>query len=301
MTLAMPALSPGDEMHVVAPAGPVPGDDLERGLAVLSGWGLRPVSGRHLLARDGYLAGSDAERAEDLTAAFAGDGGVAFARGGYGTTRLLHLLDLPALAARRRLLLGYSDATALGLALSLERPQPHLYGPGIAELGIPQPDHHTGSLEAGLLGRHPGGVQTIQGLRSIRPGQVRAVVMGGCLSLVAALAGTPFMPSMKGRILFLEDVAEAPYRLDRMLTQMVAAGVVEGLSGLILGRFTDCVPHQESPSPTALEVLRSWARDLDVPAVSGLPAGHGPGRVTIPLGVEADLDAGAGTVLFHHQ
>ncbi len=303
MTFSIPALGPGDSIHVVAPAGPVHGEAVKRGMAVLSGWGVSPVAGRHLLERQGYLAGSDEERAADLTAAF-GDTGtcaVAFARGGYGTTRLLPLLDLPGLAARRRLIVGYSDATALGMALSLDRPQPHLYGPGIAELGAQAPDHHEASLEAGLLGRHPGGVQTIQGLQTVRPGHARAVVMGGCLSLMAALAGTPFMPSLRGRILFLEDVGEEPYRLDRMLTQLSAAGVVKGLSALILGRFTGCVPRPEADSPSAEEVLHSWARGLDVPAVAGLPAGHGPGRVTIPLGVEADLDAETGTVAFHHQ
>ena len=138
-------------------------------------------------------------------------------------------------------------------------------------------------------------------LQTIRAGSVRAVVMGGCLSLVAALAGTPFMPSLRGRILFLEDVGEEPYRLDRMLTQLSAAGVIEGLSGLILGRFTGCVPRPGADSPQAGEVLGAWARNLDVPAVCGLPAGHGPGRVTIPLGVEAHLDAEAGSVAFQHQ
>lgn len=303
MTFSMPALGPGDIVHVVAPAGPVPGEAVKHGMSILAGWGLSPVAGRHLLAQEGYLAGSDEERAADLAAAFAGDGtsAVAFARGGFGTTRLLPLLDLPALAARRRLLLGYSDATALGLALSRDHPQPHLYGPGIAELGAPAPDHHAASLQAGLLGQHPGGVQTIQGLQTIRPGHVRAVVMGGCLSLVAALAGTPFMPSLRGRILFLEDVGEEPYRLDRMLTQLSAAGVVEGICALILGRFTGCGPRPGADSLEAPEVLESWARDLDVPAVAGLAAGHGPGRMTIPLGVEADLDAETGTVAFQHR
>lgn len=301
MTCSIPGLKPGDTLHVVAPAGPVDGEDLKRGMAVLSGWGLQPVAGRHLLAREGYLAGSDDQRAADLTKAFAEGHGVAFARGGYGTTRLLPLLDLPFLGSLRRLLLGYSDATALGLALSVDRPQPHLHGPGIAELGVEAPDHDRDSLRAGLLGQHPGGIQTLSGLTEIRPGKVRGVVMGGCLSLVAALAGTPFMPSLKGRILFLEDVGEEPYRLDRMLTQITAAGVIEGLSAILLGRFTGCLPRPGAESPSARQVLQAWALNLGVPAVSGLPAGHGPGRVTIPLGVEADLDAEAGTVRFHHQ
>lgn len=303
MTLFIPALRPGDSIQVVAPAGPVHGEAIQRGMAVLSGWGVNPVAARHLLERQGYLAGSDAERAADLSAAFAiaGAGAVAYARGGYGTTRLLPLLDLPGLAARRRLLVGYSDATAMGLALSLDRPQPHLYGPGVADLGADIPDYDAASLQAGLLGLHPVGVQTISELQTIRPGRVRGVVMGGCLSLVAALAGTPFMASFRGRILFLEDVNEEPYRLDRMLTQLSLAGVVKGLRALILGRFTRCVPRPGVDSPSAQEVLKAWARHLDVPAVWGLPAGHGPGRVTIPLGVEADLDAGSGTVAFHHQ
>ena len=151
MTFSIPAVGPGDAIHVVAPAGPVNGEATKHGMALLAGWGVQPVAGRHLMERQGYLAGSDEERADDLTAAF-DSSAVAYARGGYGTTRLLPHLDLPALAARGRLLVGYSDATALGLALSLERPQPHLYGPGIAELGAQPPDHHAPSFEAGLLG-----------------------------------------------------------------------------------------------------------------------------------------------------
>jgi muramoyltetrapeptide carboxypeptidase len=296
-------LRPGDTIHVVAPSGPVDAGSLGRGLQALTDMGLNPAPGKHVLESDGFLAGGDAQRAADLQAAFTGPQGaaVALARGGYGMTRILHLLDLDDMTSRRRLLLGYSDATALGLALSLHAPQPQLYGPGVAELGAAAPDHDQPSLQAGLFGTHPDGKQSVGGLTRLQPGQVKAPILGGCLSLVAALTGTPYMPSLAGCILFLEDVNEEPYRLDRMLTHLHAAGVMAGVMGLVLGSFTGCSPAPGAAPTTAAEVLAAWAQELKIPAVAGLPAGHGAGRLTIPLGVDADLDASGGRIVFHHQ
>jgi muramoyltetrapeptide carboxypeptidase len=303
MSSSIQAPGPGDLIHVVAPSGPVDDAALTRGLQVLTAMGLSPVTGKHVLERQGFLAGGDEARAGDLHEAFTDPRGgpVACARGGYGATRLLPLLDLEAMARKDRLLLGYSDATALGLALSRIRPQPQLYGPGIMELGATPPDHDEASFKAGLLGTHSGGRQTVTGLTTLLPGKVSAPILGGCLSLVAALAGTPYMPSLSGCILFLEDVNEEPYRLDRMLTQLSAAGVVEGILGLVMGSFTGCTPRAGAAGTTAAEVLAAWAASLSIPTISGLPAGHGPGRLTIPLGVTADLDAHGGTIVFHHQ
>jgi muramoyltetrapeptide carboxypeptidase len=304
MRAGLPTLARGDRVWVVAPAGPVPPVRLQAGLQRLADLGLAPEPAPHVGAAAGFLAGSDAVRAGDLAAAFASsDGrGVFYARGGYGTTRLLPALDLEALAASGKLLLGFSDTTALGLALSCRRPFPYLHGPTVADLGGPAADHDAASLKAGLFGLHPSGRQQVQGLSMLRPGRAEGVVLGGCLSLVAALLGTPYEAPLAGRILFLEDVNEEPYRLDRMLTQLLSGGRLEGLAGLLLGQFHRCLPRQGTTgSQTAEEVLEDLAQRLRCPVLAGLPAGHGPGRITIPLGMPAELDADAGTVIFHHR
>ena len=304
MTAALPALSTGDRVAVVAPAGPVDRERLRRGMERLTEMGLQPVPGEASDRVTGYLAGTDDERSRDLSRAFRQGAarGVFYARGGYGTTRILPRLDLEEVAASGRLLVGYSDATALGLALSVKRPFPFLHGPSVAGLGAEAPDHDEDSLRAGLFGTHPGGRQRLGDLETLRGGSARGVVLGGCLSILCALVGTPFEPSLAGRILFLEDVNEEPYRLDRMLTQLCQAGRLEGVAGLLLGQFTGCVPRDATrPSRTTREVLAELAGRLQVPVLAGLPAGHGPGRVTIPLGVQVEIDGDGGVAVFHHR
>ncbi len=304
MSRALPALAPGDRLWVVAPAGPVDPARLESGMARLRALGLEVDLAPHARGQEGFLAGPDRERADDLEAAFADAGarGVIYARGGYGTTRLLPMLDLEAMARAGKLLVGFSDATALGLALSRREPFPFLHGPTVSDLGGRAPGHDEESLTAGLFGRHAGGRQRLSGLTPLRPGRASGIVMGGCLSLVTALVGTPYEPSLDGRILFLEDVQEEPFRLDRMLNHLRTAGRLERLAGLIFGQFHACVPRDAGrPSWSTARVLAEFARSLPCPVVSDLPAGHGPGRLTIPLGRPADLDAGAGTVVFHHS
>jgi muramoyltetrapeptide carboxypeptidase len=299
----IPTLAVGDAVGVIAPAGPVDPGRLRHGMERLAGWGLRPVAGEHVFRVSGYLAGSDGERVADLTQAMTDDklSGVFYARGGYGTTRLLARLDLDRLAASQRLLVGYSDATALGLALSVREPYPYLHGPSVADLGSRQPDVEEASLVAGLFGNHPGGRQVLAGLEPIQGGVARGIALGGCLSLVCALIGTPYEPPLAERILFLEEVNEEPYRLDRMLTHLAAGGRLDRLAGLLLGQFTDCASRDpRRPSFSAAEVLEEFARSLGVPVLAGLPAGHGPEQVTIPLGVEVGLNADAGEVVFHH-
>jgi muramoyltetrapeptide carboxypeptidase len=303
VTRSLPSLSAGSTVRVVAPAGPVDGEALAAGLEVLRSWDLRPVADQNVLARSGYLAGDDPVRGAGLRAAFTegeGRGAVWYARGGYGTTRLLRNLDLREMSRADRLLVGYSDATALGLALSRKQPFPMLYGPGVAELAAPASDPDLASLRLGLLGGHPRGRQVQDGLRRIRGGRAAGIVLGGCLTLVAALVGTPWLPSLRGRILFLEEVNEEPYRLDRMLTQLAASGVVDGIAGLLLGRFHRCDPRPGHESPAAASVLAEWADGLGVPVLADLQAGHGPAKITIPLGVPAELDADGGAVTFLH-
>ena len=308
MSTALPGpLRSGDRVGIVAPSGPVDEARLDRGLLEVERLGLVPSAPASVRARDGLHAGPDAARAADLQAAFAAPGlrAVWAARGGHGLLPLLPRLDLGAMARADRLLIGYSDLTALALALSSGlAPFAWLHAPMVAELGAEPPTHDAPSLEAGLFGSHPGGRQEVGGLTSVQTGATRGLIVGGCLSLIVASLGTPWQPNLAGRILFFEEVGEEPYRLDRMLWQLRLAGCFAGLAGMVVGQLIDCESRGAAPGstiPSAAEVVARHAAAVAGPVVMGLPAGHGPGRVSIPLGVPVELDARAGAVLFQHR
>ncbi|HVV07755.1 LD-carboxypeptidase [Amycolatopsis sp.] len=275
----------GDTVALVTPAGPVAPELLEAAAAELAGWGLtvkRFTGERHPGLP--YLAGTDAQRAADFQAAWLDPAvrAVIAARGGYGTQRMLDLLDWDALrAAGPKVFAGSSDVTALHQALA-------------AELGV-----------VTLFSAMPAGTywdaEAAEGLRSVLfgqstpeltaaeilvPGAAAGTLTGGNLSLLAAGVGTPEQRSAAGAIVLLEDIGEAVYRIDRMLTQLLRAGWFEGVRGIALGSWTGC---------GAPETVRGLVLDrlgtLGVPMLWGLPFGHRPGAATIPLGVTAALSA----------
>jgi muramoyltetrapeptide carboxypeptidase len=279
-------LRPGDTVAVVAPCGPVDPEGAARGVRVLEGLGLKVVTGAHILDRDRYLAGSDAVRAADLSDAWCDPevSAVFCARGGYGATRILDLLDWDALrAAGPKTLVGSSDVTALHRAFAVELGLASLFGPMPANALIggpagPEPrtfEHFT----AALAGDPP----PITGDRVIAAGEVTAPVTGGNLSLLAALCGTPYELGARGRIVLLEDIGEAPYRIDRMLTQLLQSGALDGAAGFVLGSWVDC----GDPYPVLEELLAP----LGVPVIAGLPVGHGTPQFSVPLGALGVIDA----------
>jgi muramoyltetrapeptide carboxypeptidase len=288
-----PRLREGDRVALVAPAGPITEERIGIAYDRCARLGLVPVLGaaaRHV--HTGYLAGTDDERLEDLQWALtAPDIDAVWAlRGGYGTMRLLHRLDLAPLVDRPRAYLGFSDNTALHLALLARRVvsfhAPHAGGDlsPLAEQCVHDVlfrDHAAGVLPL----PEPSSVVTL------RDGVAEGPLIGGNLALLAALCGTPGAPVAHGAILFVEDVGEHAYRLDRLWMQLVLAGALEGVAGLAFGRFTDCGEESEVEA-----LLRSFADDAGVPAVLGLPIGHEPDNWTLPLGVRARLDAAHGTL-----
>ncbi|GLW08298.1 putative carboxypeptidase [Microtetraspora sp. NBRC 13810] len=273
------SLKPGDRVAVVAPSGPVEPDTLERGVAVLTGMGLEVSLGAHVMRREGYLAGFDAERAADLAGAWCDPSvaAVVCARGGYGASRLLGLLDWDAMAAAEpKILLGSSDITALHQAFALRLGVASCFGPMpgndvLGGAGGPEP-RSLASLRAALTA----GPEPVTGDRVLVPGRARAPLTGGNLSLLAALCGTPYAPRFAGRIAFLEDVGEQPYRIDRMLTQLLQAGAFDGVAGVALGSWVDC----GDPMP----VLADRLVPLGVPVLAGLPVGHGSPQQSVWLG-----------------
>ncbi|MDQ0381676.1 S66 peptidase family protein [Amycolatopsis thermophila] len=276
---------------LVAPAGPVAPERLERALAVLDGWG---VGVRNLVtpgARHApYLADSDAVRAKLFTEAWLDPevGIVLAARGGYGTQRMLDLLDWPALrGAGATVFAGSSDVTALHAAIHRHLGLPTLFSPMPA--GDFWDDVGGEHLRRALFS--PGPV-TLPGTEALVAGTARGRLTGGNLSLLAAGVGTPEQGGARDRIVVLEDVTEPVYRLDRMLTQLLRSGWFDGVAGIVLGTWTGC---GEATDVRALMLDRLGP--LDVPILAGVPFGHVEGSLTVPLGVEAVLDTAALTVV----
>ncbi|MGI5358312.1 S66 peptidase family protein [Streptomyces sp. CA-252508] len=297
--LTRPArLRPGDRIAVVSPSGPVPEDRLRDGLAVLRGWGLDPLVMPHALdvhPELPYLAGTDEDRARDLTDAWCDPtvSAVVCARGGYGVQRMVDLLDWPAMrAAGPKVFVGYSDVTALHEAFAVRMGLATLHGPMAGAMTFLKDAATRESLRATLF--DPGAVRTLglPGARPMVPGRARGVTLGGCLALLAADLATPHARrSLRGGLLLLEDVAEEPYRLDRILTQLLRAGRLHGVTGIALGSWEECGPYAEVRA-----TLRDRLAPLGVPIVEQLGFGHGPTNLTVPLGVPALLDADAGTL-----
>ena len=277
---------------MVAPAGAVQEARLERGVQVLERWGLRVMLGDGILARRAYLAGEDGVRRSDLQRMLDDPTvrAVFCARGGYGSQRVVPDLDFAPLARAPKVVVGYSDATAL-LGAIVANGIAAVHGPMVAT-----------DMARGLTSRSeehlrrllsdPGYEWEAEFTDVIRHGRAVGRLIGGCMSVVVALLGTPWALDTDGAILFLEDVGERPYRLDRLLTQLRQAGVFERLSGLVFGTMMHC-PAVDGVSP--LDVVRACCADLPFPVAFGLPAGHqgdGPGieNLALPLGVPVALD-----------
>ena len=292
-----PRLFPGARVALVAPAGPLAEERVARSLELCARLELEPRLGAAARARHGYLAGTDEARAADLVAALRDEDvdAVWALRGGYGTMRILDRCGLESAGLRPRVFLGFSDNTAVHAALgrqglvSFHSPHPGGAFPPTTEEVFRRVLFPADA--AGALPLPPGAAPP----RTLVPGVAEGPLVGGNLALLAALCGTPFAPRTAGAILVIEDVGEPAYRVDRGLTQLRLAGLLEGVAGLALGRFTES-PADEPPELLE-ELLGQTARDLGVPAVVGLPVGHVDENWTLPLGVRARLAAdGAGSL-----
>ena len=289
-----PPLRAGDVVRVIAPGSAFDPAAFEAGLAVLRGrLGLRPRFRDDITTREGYLAGGDRRRLEEWNEAVADPEARAIfcARGGYGAGRLLPLVDLAPLRAAPKLLVGFSDVTALHALLN-GAGLASLHGPVVTQLGR-APEEAVAHLEALLLGAvpaRPGGPGGgLDGTATIRPGRASGPLLGGCLSLLATLCGTPWLPSFRGAILFFEDVGEPPYRIDRYLTQLEQSGALDGLAGVAVGQLAGCDKGEGDAAAT----VRSLVGRLGVPAIEGVPAGHEDRNLALPLGPRATLVAPA--------
>jgi muramoyltetrapeptide carboxypeptidase len=294
-------LAPGARVALIAPAGPLSEERLQRALTNLSALGYRVHEGKALRRRCGYLAGEDAERLQDLHWAFTDPDieAVWCARGGYGATRLLPSVDFRRIARYPKPFIGYSDITALHIAIGQQAGLVTFHAPGIsAELPLETLQHLRNvlvapqvpyTLQASVLAADPAPT-------TIYPGKARGVLIGGNLSLLAALVGTPFQPSFRGKVAFIEEVGEQPYRIDRLLTQLLQATDLRKAAGIALGTFVDCAPKEPEFSLSLSETLSLCLKPLGIPVVYGLPFGHMPEQAILPYGVRAELDAEAQTL-----
>ena len=279
---------------VASPASAVKdASTFEGGISYLNSIGLRVKTGRTLFASEGYLSGDDATRAFEFNT-FLRDpeiGAIFCARGGYGTLRILPLLDYDAARSSPKLIVGYSDITALQLAMFTETGLSSISGPMVStEWFDIDPESERlflelaqGHIPAPLLGPHG------TPLRGLRGGQVTGVLLGGNLSILCRLIGTSYMPSLEGAILFIEDVGETPHRIDGMLAQLKLAGIWDLLGGLVIGMFT----KEDSPdhTPTSIQkVFLDYCVQAPFPVATGLIYGHIPTKNALPIGVNARLE-----------
>lgn len=300
-------LRKGMTIGLVSPASNVPEDEditFARDVVRSLGFSVKPA--KHLYQRNQYLAGTDAQRAEDLNAMFADRqvDAIFCLRGGYGSSRLLPLLDYDLIRANPKVLMGYSDITALLCAIHQRTGLVTFHGPiagdNFTEYSYEQFRRTLMNKRSGQLlappppfdDPGPGRVEKDNRLSLFRGGIAEGPLLGGNLSLLCHLMGTPYQPDFAGRILFLEDVYEAPYRVDRMLTQLKLAGALDAVAGIAFGKFTEAKTSRNTFSME--QVLKERTADLQVPIIRGLMIGHVEDQAVVPVGARARLDGDRG-------
>ena len=295
-------LRPGDTIGIAAPSSPVPEDDLKKGIALLEERGYRIRLGDHVLATANhcdYLAGTDAERADDLNALFADPNvdAIFCARGGYGSMRLFSLLDWERIAANPKLFVGYSDITSLHTALAqLGWTTVHAtMVSSLWKLNAATLERFWNLVEVpDAVGELPGSAATVH---AIVEGEAEGELTGGNLCLLAQACGSRFAPDFRGKIVLLEDVNDAVYHADRDLTQLLNAGALQEATGFAIGTLTGWQTHEADPPRNTPEQLwREFFTRLGKPTIAGFPFGHEPDPLPVPLGVRARLSAAERTV-----
>jgi muramoyltetrapeptide carboxypeptidase len=295
-----PKIKTGDTIAVIAPAGPIENrDGLDRGILALERMGFRVQFDERIFQSSGYLAGDDHARADELMRAFEDPSiqAIIALRGGYGCSRLIPLLMEKRLRYHPKIFMGFSDLTTLHLYFNNRFGWVTIHGPmavspALADMPSDQEAH---LLSLWTEPEYRPSLSFPQ-LESLNPGVAEGILTGGCLSVIAASIGTPYEIQTEGKILFLEDQGEPPYRLDRMITHLFLADKLHSLAGVLLGDFVDCQSTQGNY--TAMDTLRDIFASLNIPVLANFPAGHGANNWALPLGVTVRMDASARTIEF---
>ena len=276
-------LQPNQTVGIIAPASPVNQSEISEGLKLLESFPLKIKQGEHIFDHLNYLAGSDDDRVSDIHRMFSDPEikAIFCARGGYGSARLLNDIDFDLIRKNPKIIVGFSDLTALLLAVFNKSGLITIHGPTLSDLPRNKNWEHLSSLIATLYKPE---IFFKQG-KEINKGIARGNLLGGNLSTLCSLLDTPFLPSFEGVILFLEEKGESPYKLDRMITQLLLSGRLNRLSALIIGQLEDCGD---------MEIINSMLQErlgrLTIPVLAGLPVGHGNENISLPLGLPAVLD-----------
>ncbi|MBL7816175.1 MAG: LD-carboxypeptidase [Saprospiraceae bacterium] len=300
-------LKQGDTLGVIAPSSALPPHVIERAINNLEGLGFKLKLGKNCRNQNGYLAGTDAERLEDLHWAFSDPevDAIWCIRGGYGATRLLPHIDYKLIKKNPKIFIGYSDITALHIAIFQQTGLVTFHGPvGTSEytdytkqhtlnvLMNPTPQYKI-ELSAENLAKE----SNLFKPEVISAGKCRGKLIGGNLSLLSAMDGTPYaMQNLKGKILFIEDIDERPYRVDRMLVQLLQSHNLKELAGIALGVFEGCNPKKDENSLSLMACFKDLLGHLGIPIYYGLSFGHIAHQFTLPVGIEAELNTEGGTL-----
>jgi muramoyltetrapeptide carboxypeptidase len=293
-----PRLQIGDTVALIAPASIIEPKDIEEAKQTLGVLGLKVKLGRHVLERYGYLAGKDSDRAFDINTMFADKSvkAIIAMRGGWGCNRLLPLLNYTDIRQNPKILIGYSDITSLLLAIDARSRIVTFHGPVATSTWN---EFTVGYIKQVLFGAEAVTMQNLHTqetqVETITPGKAKGKLVGGNLSVLCAMLASPYLPAWNRRILFVEDIAEDVYRIDRMLIQLKNAGVLNRISGFIFGQCTNCKPGDE-PTFTLMQVLKDHIQPLGIPAWYGSMIGHIKDKFTMPLGIDVEIDANAGTI-----
>jgi len=296
-------LRKGDLIGIVSPASPIADPmKIEAGVRYLESLGYRATVGEHATKAVGYLAGSDKERVEDLHAMLSDKKvrAILCVRGGYGTPRLLSLLDFRLISANPKIIVGFSDITAIQLAIWKKCRLVTFHGPMLGVDMAGGMDSYAEEMFWRLITstRKPERIEFNHNeAEPLHGGRSMGCLLGGNLSLLVSLLGTRFLPDFRDAVLFLEEVGEEPYRIDRMLTQLSNARLLDRVKAILGGSFSDCVPKDpKAPSRTTDDVLVEVAAALRIPFLTKIPFGHVTRKLTLPVGVRARVDADARSI-----
>ena len=302
------ALKKGDTIGLVCPAySSFIKEDVQIAIESLEAMGFQVKQGDHIFDRYGYLAGKDEDRAADINKMFADKkvDAIMAMHGGWGCARILPLLDYKTIKRNPKIFIGYSDITALLLGIYAQTNMVTFHGPvGSSSWNNFSVENFKSILMDGNAARMTNPVskgdnlvQTENRIYTINPGKAKGRLMGGNLTVLSNIIGSPYTPDFKDAILFLEDVGEDLYRIDRMLTQLKLAGILNQLSGFVFGKCTDCPPSKGGYGSLTMEdIFEDHIKPLKIPAFSGTMIGHIKDKFTIPLGIEATIDAEKGSI-----
>lgn len=288
-------LKEGDTIGLVAPAGIIfDGEEFNRMRSVLEEMGFKVKFGEHVRKRHGYFSGEDIERAEDLNRMFADDdvNGIIAVRGGWGCARILPYLDFEMIRKNPKVYSGFSDNTTLHLAILAYSGLVTFHGPmGNSAWSDLTRKYFREVLVEGNLPV----MESKSEVKTIKDGLAQGSLIGGNLSILNTSLGTPYQPDLRGGILFLEDIGESSYKIDRMLTHLKQAGMMDDLAGFVFGKCTNCSDGTR-PTFTLEEVLKQHIEPLGIPAIYGADISHEEDNFTLPMGLQAELNADAGTI-----